>query len=140
MVQAMGGELGYMQLLPMLAGAECKAGAFSEGLAAVEKALALVDATECRMDEPEMHRLKGELLLMQGEAELEAENCFHHAIEVARRQQAKSWELRATTSLCRLWYKQGEAREARQVLDPIYGWFTEGSDTPDLQEAKTLLE
>jgi predicted ATPase len=70
----------------------------------------------------------------------QAEGCFQHAIEVARRQQAKSWELRATVSLCRLWQEQRRMDEARQMLAEIYGWFTEGFDTPDLQEAKALLE
>ena len=76
---------------------------------------------------------------MQGD-DAEAEASFHKAVEVARRQQAKSWELRATVSLCRLWRKQGRVDEARQMLAEIYNWFTEGFDTPDLQEARTLLE
>jgi len=69
-----------------------------------------------------------------------AESSFRRAIEAAQRQQARSWELRATTSLCRLWQKQGKQEQARQVLTEIYDWFTEGFDTPDLQEAKALLE
>jgi predicted ATPase len=69
-----------------------------------------------------------------------AESCFQHAIEVARRQQAKSWELRATTSLARLWQAQGKTDEAHQILAGIYNWFTEGFDTADLLEARTLLE
>jgi predicted ATPase len=124
----------------LLAEAHRKAGMVSEGLAVVDKALELLQATGCRMDEPEVHRLKGELLLMQGEAEPDAEKCFQHAIEVAQQQQARSWELRATTSLCRLWQKQGKQEQARQVLTEIYDWFTEGFDTPDLQEARALLE
>jgi predicted ATPase len=71
---------------------------------------------------------------------LEAEACFHKAIEIARKQQAKSWELRASTSLARLWQQQGKKEQARQLLAEIYGWFTEGFDTKDLQEAKALLE
>ena len=74
------------------------------------------------------------------QAEAEAEACFHKAIEIARRQQAKSLELRATTSLARLWQQQGKQKEAHEMLSEIYGWFTEGFDTKDLQEAKTLLE
>ena len=70
----------------------------------------------------------------------QAESCFQHAIEVARRQSAKSWELRAAMSLSRLWQKQGKREEARQLLAEVYGWFTEGFDTPDLKEAKALLE
>ena len=76
---------------------------------------------------------------MQGD-HAEAEGSFHKAIEVARRQRARSWELRATTSLACLWQEQGKTDEARQVLGEIYGWFTEGFDTPDLRQAKALLE
>src|SRR5262249_15123049 len=74
------------------------------------------------------------------QAEAEAEACFHKAIEVARRQQAKSWELRATVSLARLWQNQGKRKEAHKLLAEVYGWFTEGFDTKDLQEARALLE
>ena len=70
----------------------------------------------------------------------EAEICFHQALTIARRQQAKSWELRAATSLSRMWQQQGKRDEARQLLAPVYGWFTEGFDTADLQEAKALLD
>jgi len=73
-------------------------------------------------------------------AENAAETSFQKAVEIARRQQAKSWELRASTSLARLWQTQGRVGEARQMLTEIYGWFTEGFDTPDLREAKALLE
>ena len=76
---------------------------------------------------------------MQGDED-GAEADLHKAIEVARRQQARSWELRATTSLARLWQSQGKVDDARQILDQIYGWFTEGFNTPDLQEAKALLD
>ncbi len=140
MLQAIGVELGSLQALPLLAEAYRRAEKVSEGLATIDKALALIHATGCRMDEPEVHRLKGELLLMQGQAEPEAENCFQRAIQVARQQQAKSWELRATTSLCRLWQKQGKHREAQRLLAETYGWFTEGFDTPDLQDAEALRE
>jgi predicted ATPase len=71
---------------------------------------------------------------------VEAEACFHKAIEIARQHRAKSWELRAVTSLARLWQQQGKKQQARQMLAEIYGWFTEGFDTKDLQEAKALLE
>lgn len=93
-----------------------------------------------------MYRLRGELLLkdeggrMKGEAKVEAENCFWQAIEVARRQEAKSLELRAVMSLSQLWQRQGKQEEARRMLTEIYDWFTEGFDTADLREAKTLLE
>jgi predicted ATPase/class 3 adenylate cyclase len=141
--------IGARTLLPgtlgSLAVAQAKAGQLQEGLATLAEALDLVAETDEHHWEAELYRLRGELLLMQGddagsEASLrEAESCFQHAIEVARHQQAKSWELRATTSLTRLWRKQGRTVEAHQMLAEIYGWFTEGFDTPDMQEAKALL-
>jgi predicted ATPase len=88
-----------------------------------------------------LSRLKGVLLLQLPSPEVsQAEACFHHAIEVARRQQAKALELRAALSLSRLWQQQGQREAARDLLAPLYAWFTEGFDTPDLQEAQTLLE
>ena len=88
----------------------------------------------------EAYRLQGEFLLRQATPDAaRAETCFHHALTVARHQQAKSWELRAAVSLSRLWQQQGKRDEARELLAPIYGWFTEGFDTADLQEAKELL-
>jgi predicted ATPase len=122
-----------------LARAQGEAGHLEEGLTTLAEALALVEEADERHWEAELHRLRGELLRMQG-AEAEAEASFHKAIEVARRQQAKSWELRATVSLCRLWQSQGQLGEARQALAEIYGWFTEGFDTTDLREARGLLE
>ena len=82
---------------------------------------------------------RGELLLMQDD-ETAAEASFQKAIEVARRQQAKSWELRAAMSMARLWQKQGKRAEARELLEGVYNWFTEGFDTADLKDAKALLE
>jgi predicted ATPase len=88
-----------------------------------------------------LHRLKGGLLLARsGEDQTEAEACFRQALDIARRQQAKSLELRAAMSLSLLWQRQGKREEARQLLAEIYGWFTEGFDTADLQEAKALLD
>ncbi|MFQ5873722.1 MAG: protein-tyrosine phosphatase family protein [Dehalococcoidia bacterium] len=98
-----------------------------------------MEQTDERHWEAELYRLRVELLLMQGD-DAKAEASFHKAVEVARRQRAKSWELRATVSLCRLWQQQGKREEARQMLAEIYGWFTEGFDTPDLMEAKALLD
>ena len=109
------------------------------GSTLVEEALDLVERTGERAWEAEVHRVKGELLQLSGRLS-EAEASFRQAIEVARRQEAKSWELRATLSLSRLLQKEGRSAEARQLLSEIYGWFTEGFDTPDLQEAKALLE
>jgi len=136
--------------LVILAGAYGKVGQTEDGLKVVAEALALVDKNGERYYEAELYWLKGELLLAREDSTLqaigfrkkteEAEECFLKAIEVARRQQAKSWELRATISLARLWQKQSKKAEARQMLAEIYGWFTEGFDTKDLQEAKVLLD
>jgi tetratricopeptide (TPR) repeat protein len=122
-----------------LAEAQARAGNADHGLDTLDRALALVEQTGERYWEAELHRLRAELLLVQGD-EAEAEASLYEAVEVARRQQAKSWELRATTSLARMWQMQGRMDEARQTLAKVYGWFTEGFDTPDLQEAKALLE
>jgi predicted ATPase len=100
-----------------------------------------MDCTGERWWEAEVHRLKGELLLAQeGTKCVEAEECLRQALEVARRQQAKSLELRAAMSLSRLWQRQGRHAAAYHLLTEIYGWFTEGFNTVDLQEAKALLE
>jgi predicted ATPase len=86
-----------------------------------------------------LYRLKGELLLRTGHDATEAEERFQHALATARSQQAKSWELRAAMSLSRLWQQQGKCQEAYDLLAPVYGWFTEGFDTADLQDAQALL-
>jgi predicted ATPase len=84
---------------------------------------------------------RGELLLQQSEDnQADAETCFHHALDIARSQQAKSFELRAAMSLTHLWQQQGKRQEAYDLLAPIYGWFTEGFDTADLKDAKALLD
>lgn len=126
-------------MLGALAEAQATAGQTAEGLSTLSEALALVERTGERWCEPELYRLQGKLLLKQGD-EAEAEASFCKAIRVARDHQARSWELRATTSLCHLWHEQGRDEEARQRLAEIYGWFTEGFDTPDMREAKALLE
>ena len=125
-----------------LAEALARAGRVEEGLRTLEEALEQVERTGERFNEAELHRLKGELLLQQNapEAEVQAEACFQQAISVARGQEARSWELRTTMSLARLWLGRGQREEARQMLAAIYGWFTEGFDTPDLMEARALLE
>jgi predicted ATPase len=111
------------------------------GLTALMEALTHVDTTGERSIEAELYRLQGELLLQQSsDHQAEAETCFHHALEIARTQQAKLLELRATTSLAHLWQQQGKRQEAHDLLAPVYGWFTEGFDTADLQDAKALLE
>ena len=91
--------------------------------------------------EAESYRLKGELLLQQAMPDIsQAETCFHQALQMARRQQARSWELRNSTSLARLWQSQDQRAEAYDLLGPIYGWLTEGVEMADLKEAKTLLD
>ncbi|MBI3800074.1 MAG: hypothetical protein HY268_24250, partial [Deltaproteobacteria bacterium] len=148
--RATGTELVQPYILALLAEAYGKAGQTEDGLAAVAEALQRVEKNDERFYEAEVYRIKGELLLAQEgyrpqaegsrEKTEEAERCFHKAIEVAQKQQAKSLELRAVMSLVRLWQTQGKTAEARQMLADIYGWFTEGFDTKDLQEAKALLE
>jgi DNA-binding SARP family transcriptional activator/predicted ATPase len=138
--RATGAELQVPISHAMLAEACGKAGRVEEGLAALTEALATTHRTGERWSEAELHRLKGELLWVQGADAGEAEACFQHAIQVAHQQQAKSFELRAVTSLCRLWKEQGRRKEARKRLADVYNWFSEGFDTPDLQEAKSLLE
>jgi predicted ATPase len=132
-------ELYLSGTLCSLAEAQAKAGHPEEGLATLAGALALVEETDERHWEAELYRLRAELLLMQGD-DAGAEASLQKAVEVARRQQAKSWELRATTSLCRLWVRQGRREEAHQLLVEIYGWFSEGFDTLDLKEARAVLE
>jgi predicted ATPase len=112
-----------------------------DGLCAVAEALTGADENEDRQNESERHRVKGELLLRQDTSNvLEAKRCFQRAIEIARKQSAKTLELRATTSLARLLAKQRHRDEARTMLADIYNWFTEGFDTVDLKEAKALLD
>jgi predicted ATPase len=151
--RAIGAELIVPYYLTLLVKAYQKVGRVAEALNIVAEALIIVDKTEQRFPEAELYRLRGELLLQaevtalqpQLEPRLEqtqdeAEDCFWQAIEIARRQQAKLLELRATVSLCRLWQRQGRTEEARQMLVEIYTWFTEGFETVDLKEAKVLLE
>jgi predicted ATPase len=124
----------------LLADTYRKSGQPAEGLEVLNNALARVDRTDYHYYEAELHRRKGELLLMESvPATVQAEASFQNALTVARRQSAKSWELRAAMSLSRLWEKQGKREEARQLLAGIYAWFTEGFDTADLKDAKALL-
>lgn len=126
-------------LLCSLVEAQALARQLEPGLATVDEAMAFLQESSERFCEAELHRLRGELLGMQGD-ESSAEDSYHTAIEIACRQSARSWELRSTTSLARLWQQQGKTDEARQALAAIYNWFTEGFDTPDLIAAKSLLE
>src|SRR5262249_39045320 len=144
-LRAGGREVGPMYFLALLAEAYGRAGQTEEGLVALAEALEMVRKTGERWWEAELYRLKGQLTLAQSSVpnpqsqihnpQSEAEACFHQAIEIARRQSAKSLELRAVVSLSRLWQRQGRKAEARQMLAEIYGWFTEGFDTADLKEA-----
>ena len=127
--------------LSLLAEAHGTMGQPETGLTMLAEALTLVDTTRERWYESEIYRLKGELLLQQSlDHQAEAEHCFQQAITVAQNQQAKSFELRAATSLARLWQQQGKRQEAHDLLAPVYHWFTEGFDTADLQDAKVLLD
>ena len=127
--------------LTLLADAEGSLGHFDEGLRALDEAQHWVRSNDERLYAAEAYRVKGELLLRQQIPNpAAAENCFKQALTVARSQQAKSWELRAATSLARKWLHDGLMDDARALLAPIYDWFTEGFDTADLQDAKALLE
>ena len=138
--QATGAEYLRLYWLALLAEAYGKSGQADEGLRVLAEPLAAVQNTGERWWEAELYRLKGELLLKQAVPNVqEAETCFHQGLDIARQQQAKSLELRAAMSLSRLWQRQGKHTEADELLAPIYGWFTEGFDTADLQKAKALL-
>jgi len=143
--------------LALLAEAYAKVGQVEEGLSMLAEALTAVDRTGEQFYEAELYRLKGELTLQKFQVsgstfqvdnsqsairitQSEAEECFFKAIAIAQKQQAKSLELRATASLARLWQQQDKPHEAHRMLSEVYNWFTEGFDTKDLQEAKTLLE
>jgi predicted ATPase len=138
---AMGSRVWQPYGLGLLAEAHGHGGQPGEGLAALAEARAVLQVTEVRFYAAELYRLQGALLLRQAVPDAaQAEECFQQALDVARRQGAKSWELRVAMSLSRLWQQQGKRAEAYTLLAPIYGWFTEGFDTADLQEAKVLLE
>jgi len=144
--RATGSAVWQPYFLALLAEAYWKVGQAEEGLTLLAEALVVVDKTGERYYEAELYRLRGELTLAQSSVQglesrvKEAEECFLKALDIARKQQAKSLELRAATSLARLWQQQGKSKEAHQMLAEIYGWFTEGFDTKDLQDAKVLLD
>jgi predicted ATPase len=139
--RATGAEANRSYFLVLLAEAHGTLGEPEAGLAVLAEALVHVEHTGERYYEAEIHRLKGELLLQQSsDNQADAETCYQQAIDIARNQQAKSLELRATTSLAKLRQQQGKRQEAYDLLAPVYSWFTEGFDTADLQEAKALLE
>jgi predicted ATPase len=126
--------------LGLLGEVHARAGEPVKGLGFLSEALEHVGQTGERWFEAELHRRTGEILLDLPEPdEAEATICFRRAVEVARRQDAKMWELRVATRLARLWAGKGDQRKAHDLLAPIYGWFTEGFETADLKEAKALL-
>jgi class 3 adenylate cyclase/predicted ATPase/tRNA A37 threonylcarbamoyladenosine biosynthesis protein TsaE len=136
---------GATQCLPTflsyLASAHAELGQFDEAWRCTTEARAAVEATGERLWEAEVHRIAGEIALLSPERDAaEAEARFERALAVAREQQAKSWELRAAMSMARLWRDEGKQDEARELLAPVFGWFTEGFDTLDLKEAKALLD
>jgi class 3 adenylate cyclase/predicted ATPase len=140
-LRATGAALRLPYYLALLAEACGHTGLAAEGLTLLAEALAHTHTTGESWIEAELHRLKGELLLaLSADHHAEAEGYLHQALAIARRQQAKSLELRAATSVARLWQQQGKRVQAQRLLAPIYGWFTEGFDTADLQDAKALLE
>jgi predicted ATPase len=139
-ILATGQMLAQPRGLVLLAEATGHTGQVAEGLRLLAEALAALEASGQGDLLAEAYRLKGEFLLRQARPDAsQAEACFQQALAVARHQQAKSWELRVALSLSWLWQRQGKRTEARELLAPIYGWFTEGFDTADLQEAKALL-
>jgi predicted ATPase len=115
---------------------------YEEAFVAIQAALDLIEGTRERFFEPELHRFQGELTLQQGgcDAETKAEACFQRSLDLARRQSAKSWEVRACTSLSRLWARRGKRSEAFELLAPVCDWFTEGLGTGDVKEARALVE
>jgi len=127
--------------LSHLATAHAELDQFNDAWRCIDEALGAVEATGERWNEADIHRTAGAITLMSSEPDAaKAERHFDRALEIARAQQARSWELRAATSLARLWRDQGRRAKAHDLLAPVYGWFTEGFDTLDLKEAKALLE
>jgi predicted ATPase len=137
--RATGAEVWMPYYTALLARACEIAGQVEEGLPLLDDALQIVDRTGERWFAAELNRHKGQLLLRQGHSEA-AEELYRKALSIAAEQGAKLWELRAAMSLARLHRDQGRRAEARDLLAPVYGWFTEGFDTPDLKEAKALLD
>jgi predicted ATPase len=126
--------------LPQLALAHAELGRSDDAMQCIGEAMTAVETTKERWSEAEANRIAGEVTLKLPKRDArKAEEYFERALVVARAQQTKSWELRSATSLARLWHSQGKVQEARELLAPVYGWFTEGFDTRDLKEAKALL-
>jgi predicted ATPase len=140
-LRSMGLTLGMPRWLSYLAIAHADLGQIDDAWRCVGEALSTIEATKERWFEAEANRVAGEIALMPpGPDATKAEAYFEQALAVARQQQAKSWELRAAMSMARLWRHQGKPQQARELIAPIYGWFTEGFDTLDLKVAKALLD
>jgi predicted ATPase len=140
-LRSIGATTSILLYLPWLALACAQLGKAGEAWRCVSEALTLIEQSDQRSTEAEVHRMAGEIALLSSELDTaKAEIYFARALAVARQQQAKSWELRAAMSLARLWRDRGKVQQARELLAPVYGWFTEGFDTRDLKEAKALLE
>ena len=126
--------------LSYLARASAEVGQVDDGRRCIEEAMTAVETTKERWYEAEVNRMAGEIALLSPKPDVaKAEACFERALAVARKQQAKSWELRAAMSMARLWGDQGRRQQAHKLLAPVYGWFSEGFDTHDLRKAKDLL-
>jgi predicted ATPase len=124
-----------------LARAYAELGKFDDAWRCIDEATTAAETTRETWSEADIHRTTGEIALSAPEPDAtKAEACFERALAVAREQQAKSWELRAATSMARLWRDQGKRQQAHELLAPVYGWFTEGFDTLDLKQAKALLD
>ena len=136
------GSTVFMPLwLSSLTRAYAELGQFDAARRCIGEAMRAIEATKEKWCEAEIYRIAGEIALLSPEPDAaKAEAYFERALAVARQQQAKSWELRAATSLARLWRNQGKPQQARELLAPVYGWFTEGFDTRDLKEAGALLD
>jgi adenylate cyclase len=138
--RATGAVLPLSYYFSILGGAHMRAGRFEDARRALDEGLALAEKYDDRFQEAELHRLKGALLLAESDNQAAAEGCFRQAIETARRQQSRAWELRATMSLARLWKQQGRRDDARRALAAIHNTYTEGFTTPDLVDAIALLQ
>ena len=137
-------SMGSTLLVPFytscLARAHANLGQFDDARRCIGEALTTIETTGERWFESDVNRVAGEIMLLSGNGDTKAQTYFERALAIARAQQAKSWELRAAMSMARLWRDQGKQNEARELLAPVYGWFTEGFDTPDLKNAKVLLD
>ncbi len=140
-MKAVGTQYTLPLFIAWLGGLFAASGQIDEGLNALAEGLAMSEKNEDRFSLPEFHRIRGDLLLAKSTSnKVEAEACFKQAIEIAHNQEARSLTLRAATSLARFLCDQGRSAEAHETLVPIYDWFTEGFDTPDLKDARVLLD